>query len=68
MKDIILASFSIFASFVLVILFILLGWFIVWKLILCRFRFIRELVKGASNSTINELKSSRSKVKKVRRD
>lgn len=44
------------------------GWFIVWKLILCRFRFFRELLKGPSDTTIDDLKTSRNKVKKIRRD
>ncbi|KAJ8940861.1 hypothetical protein NQ318_008232 [Aromia moschata] len=35
------------------------GWYIVWTLILSRFRFIRELLKGAGDSTISELKTSR---------
>ncbi|CAG9832799.1 unnamed protein product [Diabrotica balteata] len=68
MKDIALAALSVVASFILVILFVLFGWFIVWKLILSRFRFIKELLKGASDSTITELKNTRSKLKRTRKD
>ncbi|KAG5893879.1 hypothetical protein JTB14_005335 [Gonioctena quinquepunctata] len=68
MKDIILASLSIVASFIIVILFVLFGWYIVWTLILSRFKFIRELIKGANDSAINDLKISRSKIKRPRRE
>ncbi|KAJ8973814.1 hypothetical protein NQ317_010796 [Molorchus minor] len=68
MKDIILAGLSMLASIALVIIFVLFGWYIVWKLILSRSRFVRELLKGTGDSTISELKTNCSKVKKIRKD
>ncbi|GJQ76955.1 hypothetical protein Trydic_g15151 [Trypoxylus dichotomus] len=69
MKDIILAVFSVISSFCLVLFLVALGWYIVWKLFLSRFKFIRELIGGMSeNSSVADLKNERNKVRKSRRD
>ncbi|KAK9694668.1 protein of unknown function (DUF4750) [Popillia japonica] len=69
MKDILLAVFSVISSFFLVLFLVAFGWYIVWKLFLSRFKFIRELIGGMSeNSTVADLKSGRNRAKKARRD
>ena len=45
-----------------------IGWYIVWKLFLCRFKFVRELVgtyNGDAQQSTGE-KSATKKTKKVR--
>lgn len=45
------------------------GWYIVWKLFLSRFRFVRELLGGVSEAQIaSDSRDGRSKVRKPRRD
>ncbi|KAJ3634620.1 hypothetical protein MTP99_007568 [Tenebrio molitor] len=54
---------------VAVFFIVVLGWYIVWKFILSQFTFIRELFKSApENSSVNELKSARSKTRKIRKE
>lgn len=43
------------------------GWYIVWKLCLSRFRFVRELF-GGNNENIVDTEAKKSKVRKIRRD
>lgn len=69
MQDIILAILSIVSSIFVVCILIGLGWYIVWISFLSRFRFIRELIGGMTeNSSVTELKTSRNKGKRTRRD
>uniref|UniRef100_A0A6M2DJA6 Putative conserved protein with signal anchor n=1 Tax=Xenopsylla cheopis TaxID=163159 RepID=A0A6M2DJA6_XENCH len=69
MKDFFLACLSIISSVLIVLILVSGGWFIVWKLFLSRFRFVRELLGGMSeSSTVLDLKNSRNKIKRVRRD
>ncbi|KAL9976444.1 hypothetical protein ACROYT_G013745 [Oculina patagonica] len=50
-----LATFlSVLIAVAAVILVILFGWFVVWKMFLIRFSFIWELVYGGSNGNINK--------------
>ncbi|KAL3284813.1 hypothetical protein HHI36_018952 [Cryptolaemus montrouzieri] len=69
MREILLACFSVLASLGSVLLFCFIGWYIVWKLILCRFKFIKELFCGAAESpVVTDLKKGRNKLKKIRLD
>lgn len=69
MKEILLAAISIVSSFFVVFLLVGLGWYIVWKLFLSRFRFVRELLGGVSEAQIaSDSRDGRSKVRKPRRD
>lgn len=69
MKEIALAIFYIISSIIIVCGLIFTGWFMVWWFFLSRFRFVRELLGGMSeSSTVNDLKNGRSRIKKVRRD
>lgn len=48
-------------------IFIVPGWYIVWKAFLSRFRFVRELIGGMSeNSTTTEQKYTRPRPRKAR--
>lgn len=69
MKEILLAVFSLFSSLTLVLALVALGWFLVWKFFLSRFRFVRDLLGSRSESrTVAELKTGRSRAKKSRRE
>ncbi|XP_077982839.1 small integral membrane protein 13-like [Glandiceps talaboti] len=50
MKNILLGLLSLLTSFVIVILIVVVGWFIVWKAFLSRFKFIRELLSANDNN------------------
>jgi hypothetical protein len=51
------------------ILFCFLGWYLVWRLFLSRFRFVRELLGGMTeSSSVSDLKNGRSRIKKTRRE
>lgn len=49
------------------IFFIVLGWYVVWKCCLSKFRFVRELLGGMSD-TPPASETRQPKIKKVRRD
>lgn len=69
MREIVLAAFSFLSSLLIVIGLVLLGWYLVWKFFLSRFKFVRELLGGMNESSpVNDLKNGRSRVKKIRRD
>ncbi|XP_017757118.1 PREDICTED: small integral membrane protein 13 [Eufriesea mexicana] len=69
MQEIVLAAFSVISSLLIVFGLVLLGWYLVWKFFLSRFRFVRELLGGMSESSpVNDLKNGRSRMKKIRRD
>ncbi|CAK9796805.1 Small integral membrane protein 13 [Anthophora quadrimaculata] len=68
MQEIVLAAF-VLSSLLIVFGLVLLGWYLVWKFFLSRFRFVRELLGGMSeSSSVNDLKNGRSRMKKIRRD
>ncbi|RZF45268.1 hypothetical protein LSTR_LSTR011096 [Laodelphax striatellus] len=46
--ELLLALVSIISSVVLVFLLVALGWFLVWKIFLSHFRFVRELLGGGT--------------------
>ncbi|KAK7791467.1 hypothetical protein R5R35_002388 [Gryllus longicercus] len=69
MMELLLAVISIITSVLLVLGLVFLGWYLVWKLFLSRFRFVRELLGAMSESaSVNDLKNGRSRMKKTRRD
>lgn len=69
MRELVLAAFSFASSLLIVIGLVLLGWYLVWKFFLSRFKFVRELLGGMNESSpVNDLKNGRSRVKKIRRD
>lgn len=49
--EILLAVASILTSLVLIVGLVALGWYLVWKLFLSRFRFVRELLGGMQESS-----------------
>lgn len=69
MKELFLAIISIISSLLLVLILVGLGWYLVWRLFLSRFRFVRELLGGMTESTsVNDLKNGRLRIKKTRRE
>lgn len=69
MREIFLAAFSVVSSLVIVFCLVLLGWYLVWKFFLSRFRFVRELLGGmGESSSVTDLKNGRSRIKKIRRE
>ncbi|XP_062549958.1 small integral membrane protein 13 [Armigeres subalbatus] len=45
-----IAAFSVVASLIIVLVVVCLGWYLVWKLFLSRFKLVRELL-GLAQST-----------------
>ncbi|XP_014485366.1 PREDICTED: small integral membrane protein 13 [Dinoponera quadriceps] len=69
MREILLAVFSVVSSLLIVFSLVSLGWFLVWKFFLSRFRFVRELLGGmGESSSVTDLKNGRSRIKKIRRE
>jgi len=72
LQEIISVVFSLVGSLVLVCLAVLIGWYLVWKFFLSRFRLVRELLGHMhDNSTPThtfEKETKKSKSKKIRRD
>ncbi|KAJ3660109.1 hypothetical protein Zmor_006535 [Zophobas morio] len=69
MKVEILTSLSILFSIAAVCFLAFIGWYIVWTFVLSQFRFIRELFRsGSENSSVTELKTARSKTKRLRKE
>ncbi|KAK7489193.1 hypothetical protein BaRGS_00019571 [Batillaria attramentaria] len=68
MKDFLLTAISVIISVTAVVLFIALGWFIVWKLFLRKFKFVQELL--GTNGTPDKAKTAPTprRVRNVRRD
>ncbi|KAL5022205.1 hypothetical protein ScPMuIL_001360 [Solemya velum] len=65
MKEVFLFILSFIASLFFVILFIALGWYIVWILFLSKFKFVRELLgTNGSESPDEKLKKSKTKSRK----
>lgn len=64
MKEVLLTIIYFVFSFVLLILLVCLGWFLVWKLFLSRFAFVRELLMSNNGNT--EESRSKIRVRKVR--
>jgi len=55
LPPIVLYLLSLCLSIVLLLLLIAIGWFLVWKVFLSRFRFVRELVNGNSNEDVQSV-------------
>lgn len=56
LKEVITTGFTVVGSLFIVVLLILFGWILIWKMFLVRFSFIRELVYG--NDEINSSKKT----------
>ncbi|CAH2217196.1 jg2778 [Pararge aegeria aegeria] len=50
MKEVILAIITFVCSVFLVLIFVLFCWYVVWKCCLSKFRFVRELLGGMSDT------------------
>lgn len=67
MLDILLGMFSIAIAFLMVLVLVGIGWYIVWKLFLSRFKFVRELLV-ANNGASDVQATPRSRSHKPRID
>ncbi|CAH1269094.1 SMIM13 [Branchiostoma lanceolatum] len=47
-QDLLLTLLSLLASVIVVLLIVVTGWFLVWKLFLSRFKFVQELLNGSA--------------------
>lgn len=72
MTEILLAIFSVVSALVLIVGLVALGWYLVWKLFLSRFRFVRELLGGIQESAAQQPKlqeqTKPARVRRSRRD
>ena len=70
MKEILLVVLSVIISFLIVIFIICVGWYIVWKLFLSRFKFVHELIgtMNSSSPAAEDIKAGRAKARRLRRD
>jgi hypothetical protein len=65
-KEILLAIITLVTSLTLVIFCIAVGWFIMWKLFLSRFQFVREILSADSEQ--ESLRNKHAMKRKIRRD
>ena len=65
-KEILLAIITVITSLALVVLSIGVGWFIMWKLFLSRFQFVREILSADSEQ--ENLRQRQAQKRKIRRD
>lgn len=72
MMEILLAIFSVVSALVLIVGLVAIGWYLVWKLFLSRFRFVRELLGGIQESVAQQSKTQEqaktSRIRRSRRD
>lgn len=62
------AAFSLLSSIFIVILVCSLGWFLVYKFFLLRFKVVRELLGQLNDNSTEKASETKVKTKKVRRD
>ena len=65
-KEIALAMITLLTSLSLVVFCIGVGWFVMWKLFLSRFQFVREIL--SSDSEQENLRQKHAQKRKIRRD
>ena len=65
-KEILLAIITVITSLSLVVVSIGVGWFIMWKLFLSRFQFVREILSADSEQ--ENLRQRQAQKRKIRRD
>uniref|UniRef100_A0A1L8DVD5 Protein with signal anchor n=1 Tax=Nyssomyia neivai TaxID=330878 RepID=A0A1L8DVD5_9DIPT len=62
-----LTALSFLAFLGVVVFVVFIGWYLVWKLFLSRFRLVREIL-GAIDSPTNTDTKGRTKTKRLRKD
>ena len=65
-NEIALAIITLLTSLSLVVFCIGVGWFVMWKLFLSRFQFVREILR--SDSEQESLRQKHAQKRKIRRD
>ncbi|XP_076334289.1 uncharacterized protein LOC143238181 [Tachypleus tridentatus] len=66
MKEVILAILSIITSIALVLLLVCLGWYVVWKLFLSRFKLVQEILLASKEAREEESRPQRVKTRNLR--
>lgn len=70
-QEVFLAAISLISALFIVVLVVCLGWYLVWKLFLSRFRLVRELLglrNDSSSQRGDEQINKLNRPKKVRRE
>ena len=65
-KEIFLAFITLVISLTLVVICIGFGWFVMWKLFLSRFQFVREILSADSEQ--ESLRQKHAQKRKIRRE
>ena len=65
-KEIVIAIITLLASLTLVIICIGFGWYVMWKLFLSRFQFVREILRADSEQ--ETLRQKHAQKRKIRRE
>ena len=65
-KEIVIAITTLLASLTLVIICIGFGWYVMWKLFLSRFQFVREILRADSEQ--ENLRQKHAQKRKIRRE
>ena len=65
-KEIVVAIITLLASLTLVIICIGFGWYVMWKLFLSRFQFVREILRADSEQ--ENLRQKHAQKRKIRRE
>ncbi len=65
-KEIVIAIITLLASLSLVIICIGFGWYVMWKLFLSRFQFVREILRADSEQ--ENLRQKHAQKRKIRRE
>ena len=65
-KEIVIAIITLLASLTLVIICIGFGWYVMWKLFLSRFQFVREILRADSEQ--ENLRQKHAQKRKIRRE
>jgi len=72
LTDVLLAIVGLLASIFIVLSIVGIGWFLVWKFFLSRFKFVRELLGTVSSDqkqdSIAELSQTKTRTRKTRID
>lgn len=67
-QEIFLAIFTLVSSVIIVLVVVFLGWFLIWKIFLSKFKLVREILGLANGDVVNNDKIDRTKTRKIRKE
>ncbi|CAD7081936.1 unnamed protein product [Hermetia illucens] len=67
-QELILALLSLITSTAIVLLSVFIGWFLIWKVFLSKFKLVRELLGQANGDGVNNEQIDRHRTRRVRRE